>query len=126
MFNVEHGGTVRADACGNVKWRLPLGPHHSIDRAANGSFWISNLSLSPHTSSPAFPDGHPGLDALAYPDRMAHASEDGKLLGNLNVLDIMYGSDLQRYISKAYLSANVGSLTALVPSSAGPDPSEQR
>lgn len=30
-------------------------------------------------------------------------SEDGKILGNLNVLDILHANDLQRYVSRAYL-----------------------
>lgn len=31
-------------------------------------------------------------------------SEDGKILGNLNVLDILHANDLQRYVSRAYPS----------------------
>lgn len=119
VFNVEHGGTVRADACGNVKWRLPVGTHHSVDRAADGSFWISDLTLSPRTSSPEFPNGYPGLDDPAYLDRLAHVSKDGKMMENLNVLDLLFTNDLQRHISRAYLSADVESPTAVVP---GPDP----
>ena len=119
LFNVEHGGTVRADACGRVQWRLPIGTHHSIDRAADGSFWISDITLAPQATSDEFPDGYPGLDEPAYIDRITRVSAEGEILDRINVLDVLYANGLQRHVSKAFISADVESPTAKVP---GPDP----
>ncbi|MCS3753515.1 hypothetical protein GGP79_001460 [Salinibacter ruber] len=118
LFNVEHGGTARVDACGNVKWRLPIGTHHSIDRAADGSFWVSDLTQSLRRTSSAYPDGYPGLEA-AYFDRLTRISPEGQVLQTIGVLDILYGSDLARYVSKAYISGQQESPESDLP---GTDP----
>lgn len=119
LFNVEHGGTARVDACGRVKWRLPAATHHSIARAADGSFWVSDLSAAPLSSSDTFPDGYPGLDAPIYVDHVTHVSAGGEVLKRINVLDLLYKNGLQRYISKAFIAADVESPAAEVP---GEDP----
>ena len=119
LFNVEHGGTARVDACGRVKWRLPIDTHHSIARAGDGSFWISDITPAPRSTSDAFPNGHPGLDVPVYHDQLAHVSADGELLRTINVLDVLYSNDLARYISQAYISGARASPTAILP---GEDP----
>ncbi len=119
LFNVEHGGTVRVDACGRVRWRLPAGTHHSIERAEDGSFWISDVSPKPRTTSDRFPKGYPGLSDSVYVDQIAHVSATGRLLSVINVLDLLYANDLERYLSKAYIAAMPASPMAELP---GPDP----
>ena len=118
LFNVEHGGTARVDACGNVKWRLPIGTHHSIDRAADGSFWVSDITQSPRRTDRAVSGGGPGLET-AYLDRLTRVSADGEVLRTLNVLGVLYTNDLARYISKSFVSGRVESPTANLP---GADP----
>jgi hypothetical protein len=102
VFNSSYIGAVRIDACSNVVWRLPKGNHHSVDRAEDGSFWIGGTSDRLRTSSEQFPDGFPGLDDPLWLHQLHHVSADGELLRRINVLDILYQNDLQRYIAKAY------------------------
>ena len=118
LFNVEHGGTARVDACGNVEWRLPIGTHHSIDRAADGSFWISDITQSPRRADTVVPGDNSGLET-AYLDRLTHVSPDGQVLRTINVLKVLYANDLARYISKSFIAGRVEASAARLP---GTDP----
>lgn len=94
VFNVEPRGTVRTDDCRRLQWRTPLGTHHPVAQAGDGSFWVSDISLSPQASIENFPEGYLELDEPTYLDRLAHLSEEGELLNNINVLDILYANEL--------------------------------
>jgi len=102
VVNVEYQGTVRLDACGTVQWRLPEASHHSIERADDGSFWISGHSSEPRLDTPNYPDGPPGLDEPVWQDRILHVTEEGEIRDRINVLDLLYANDLERYIARAH------------------------
>jgi len=102
LVNVDYVGTVRLDACGNVRWRLPEGTHHSIERAADGSFWVPGTSQTPRARTEQFPEGFPGLKGKVWLDQLVHVSADGRVLDEINVLDLLYENDLEHYIVKAY------------------------
>jgi hypothetical protein len=102
VFNSQYIGTVRMNACSEVLWHLPKGGHHSVERAEDGSFWVSGTSDELRTSSEQHPNGFPGLDDPLWFHQIHHVSADGELLERINVLDILYQNDLQRYIAKAY------------------------
>ena len=40
LFNFEYRGMVKLDRCGEVQWTLRELTHHSIDIAADGSYWV--------------------------------------------------------------------------------------
>lgn len=101
VFNIEYVGTVRADACGNVKWTLTEGNHHSVDRGEDGSFWIPGVSSKPSNVTNRYPDGIPGLGPV-WLDRILHVSEGGEILDEMNILDILYANDLERYLVQEY------------------------
>jgi hypothetical protein len=100
LLNIEYAGTVRMDACGTVEWTLSVGNHHSIEQAADGTFWISGLADGRRQGSERYPNGYPGLD-LVFVDQLLHVSPDGTILDTLNVLDLLYDNDLQRHFIKA-------------------------
>lgn len=102
LFNVDYVGTVRIDACGEIRWRLPRGTHHSVARAEDGTFWISGTSAEPRTTTDQYPDGFPGLDAPVWLDQILHVSEEGEVLDKMNVLDLLYANDLERRLVQAY------------------------
>lgn len=88
-------GTARLDACGRLQWKLRHGGHHSIDRADDGSFWISGYERDVPT------DAYPGLDGtLALVNTLTHVSEDGEIIEEFNVLDVVYENGLDRLIAK--------------------------
>lgn len=99
---LEYIGAVRLDACGNVRWRLQEGAHHYLSRAGDGSFWMPGVSSSPQTTIPQHPDGIDGIDKPIWIDQVLHISSDGTVLDRVNVIDLLYKNDLERYIVKAY------------------------
>lgn len=101
VVNLDYVGTVRLDACGEVVWRMPLGNHHSVARAEDGSFWIPAVTGPGPAASPGRPDGLPGLEGPIFQDRILHVSGDGELLEEFNVLDLLYDNGLARQIRKA-------------------------
>lgn len=102
VVNVEYQGTVRLDPCGEVLWTLSEPTHHSLERAEDGSLWISGHSEQPQSKSELYPDGFPGLDEPVWLDQILHVSADGSVLSRTNVLDILYQNGLERYIAKAH------------------------
>ena len=100
MVNVEYGGTVRLDACGEIEWTLPAGSHHSIERADDGTFWIPGVSRDTRRGTRARPDSVPGLSDV-YLDRLLRVSPEGEVLDSVNVLDLLYDNDLERYIVRS-------------------------
>lgn len=105
LVNVDYVGTVRLDACGEVQWRLSAGTHHSIARAHDGTFWIPGTSRTPRSKSDRHPQGFPGLQEPVWQDLILHVSGDGSVIETIHVLDLLYKNNLQRYVSKAYISA---------------------
>lgn len=100
VVNVEYAGTARLDACGDVEWTVSEGNHHSIARAADGSFWIPGVSDRREPVSESFPDGYPGLDGTIFHSLILRVSPDGELLRTIPVLDLLYENDLERFIPK--------------------------
>lgn len=100
LVNLEYVGTVRMDACGRIRWRLPGGGHHAIHRAEDGSFWIPGVTPEPRSESPGHPDGLPGFDRPVYQDQLVRVSPDGEVLDVINLLDVLYANDLYLYLGK--------------------------
>lgn len=101
LLNVDYVGSVRMDACGEILWRVQAGNHHSVARAADGSFWIPGVTREPRGTSPAHPEGFPGLREAVYQDQLLRISGEGEVLEKINVLDVLYANDLERHIVKA-------------------------
>lgn len=100
VFNLSYVGTAHLDACGRARWTLPAGSHHSVERAEDGSLWVSGGAWSESGGSATGADGLPGLGSPLYHDRVVHVSEDGELLEEIDVLTLIYTHGLERYISK--------------------------
>ena len=89
VVNIAYAGTVRADACGNVLWKLDSGSHHSIIRDDDGSFWISANDPTP-TSHPVWEIAGPGR---VYHDKILHVSGDGRILQEIGILDVLAAAE---------------------------------
>jgi hypothetical protein len=101
LVNLEYIGAARLGACGDVRWTMAEGNHHSIARADDGSFWMPGVSRTPQAGSERYPDGYPGLGGRKFwLDRILQVSADGTLLKDINVLDVLYENDLEHYISR--------------------------
>lgn len=98
LFNLTYLATVRMDACGEIQWRLPTGGHHAIERADDGTFWVAGTRAETTKKTPDYPDGLPGFDQPVYQERLLNISPQGRVLSSINVLDLLYHNDLQRYV----------------------------
>jgi len=102
LINLEYVGLVRLTACGAARWTLAEGNHHSIDRADDGSFWVPGVSATPQSQTTHYPEGVPGLRGKnVWVDRILHVSEDGDILEEIGVLDLLYENDLDHYLPKS-------------------------
>jgi len=101
LVNLEYIGTARLGACGDVRWTMAEGNHHSIARADDDTFWVSGVSRTPQAGSEMYPDGYPGLGGKKFwLDRVLQVSADGTLMTDINVLDVLYENELEHYISR--------------------------
>lgn len=98
LVNIEYLGTARLDACGRVEWTLAEGNHHSVARDADGSFWIPGLTHRTDPTGERYPDGLPGLVGTTYRDRILRVSEDGRVIEDIDVLEVLYANGLERHI----------------------------
>jgi len=95
VVNVEYVGTARLDACGNVRWRLPKRTHHSVERAADGSFWIP-AQMGDRTTD------YPGLDEPVLPEQILQVSAEGEVLKTIDLIDLLFENDLENYFFKRH------------------------
>lgn len=91
---------VRLNSCSEVEWTLTEANHHTIERTEEGSFWTPAVSDTRRTTTPAFPEGYPGLETSVWMDQLLHVSREGAVLNRINVLDILRHNGLERYIVK--------------------------
>ncbi len=102
VVNQRYVGMARLNSCGEVVWALDEGNHHSIARTEDGSFWTPAVDEAPRAGSERYPDGYPGLNGKpVWRERLLKISPEGEILRDINALDLIYESDLKRYIMKA-------------------------
>ena len=58
VFNFEHLGLVKLDACGNILWKLPYRTHHSVFVDDDGNYWVS-AQKNHYTKTAEFPLANP-------------------------------------------------------------------
>lgn len=95
LFTLENVGTVRLNSCREILWTQVEGNHHSIAQAEDGSFWIPG-SRSESAGK------YPGLKELGletvWLDRLLHVSEEGDILADISVMDLLYENNLGHII----------------------------
>jgi hypothetical protein len=102
LVNLEFMGLVRMGPCGDIKWKLGApAAHHSITPSPDGNFWVSTNVI--------WPDDQEGRSHLAeypllqpplYEDHATKVSPDGKVLQDINLIDVVYRNHLERAIRK--------------------------
>lgn len=102
LLVLNYIGLLRMDACGDVEWTLGEGIHHSIDQAEDGSFWVPATSAERRAKTERYPNGFPGVDTPVWMDRLLQVSDEGDVLNDINVLEVLYDNGLERYVRKAY------------------------
>jgi len=89
VFNFEHLAMQRLDACGHVKWRLPVRTHHSIFKDEQGNFWVPGLDLRFQP-----PKGMPFYRGAYDEPSVLKISPEGQVLERWSLFDILQKSGL--------------------------------
>lgn len=104
LVNLSYLGIARIDACGNVRWRQSARSyHHSIARSERGGFWVPGVIRDLPAESPAYPEGYPGLEGPIHHDLIVKLSEDGDIIREIRILDVLFDNGLERFIPHARL-----------------------
>ena len=88
VFSFYMGGLVKIDRCGSVKWKLPMMTHHSVERSPRGSYWV------PATHYVAEESKYPPIKAPYKIDTIVEVSEEGAVLREVAILDILFKNDM--------------------------------
>lgn len=107
LFNIEYGGLVMMDACGQVKWKLGYKnrnyvTHHCLTRNEDGNFWVCGQVRWPqgNAEGEAYIKQFAGLGLPLYEDHLLEISTDGQILRDINLVKVLYENDLERYLVK--------------------------
>jgi hypothetical protein len=102
LLNIEYFGMARLDACGNVKWTLDQpATHHSIARSADGNFWVPGTVTVPDDEmGRSYFERFQILSPPAFVDHILKVSPDGKVLRDVDLLDLLYRNGLERQLAK--------------------------
>jgi len=89
LFNFEGNGLAKLDRCGATQWTLPKMTHHAVARSRAGGFWVPSLRVIEDVSR--FPELTPPYEE----DFVLHVSQDGRVLKEISVLELLYENDLR-------------------------------
>lgn len=89
LFNFTYKGSVKLDRCGQTQWTLNRMTHHSVSRASDGTFWIPSARYVQTNSR--LPKLHPPY----VEDMILKVSEDGEVLTEISVPEILFRNNLQ-------------------------------
>lgn len=82
------GGLVKMDRCGSVIWKVPVMAHHSVERTPRGSYWTPARHYVGEESK------HPPIEVPYEIDTILEVSEEGKILREIAILDILIENDM--------------------------------
>ena len=94
VFNFDQHGLVRIDACSNVMWAVNRMTHHSVSRAADGSFWVPARVYQKHVL-----ERLPLIRAPFFEDQLIQVSADGNVLREISLLELLNKNDLHGIVS---------------------------
>lgn len=92
IFNFNGHGIVKLDWCSNVLWKAPLLTHHNIFIDENGNIWTAGKKRS---KSRNFKTQYPKNLEIKNPDVILQLSPQGKLLKEIDLLEVITNSDLK-------------------------------
>jgi hypothetical protein len=88
VFNFEGMGLVKLDRCGSVQWTLPRMTHHSVERSADGAFWVSGMRYV--TDKTVLPPIRPPF----HEDTILKVSKHGKVLEEISLAGLLLKNKL--------------------------------
>lgn len=101
IFNYEYCGTVKLDQCGRVVWSISRQTHHSLVPAEAGGYWLLGrnrwrASEQPGRFPPVFT---PGRDQIMLEDTILRVSEEGEILDEISIPELMRENGLEALLT---------------------------
>lgn len=101
LFSIDFLGTVRMDAAGNIKWRLPRRTHHAIFRDHTGNFWACALRYHNNEDN-----RFPLVKVPGAEDYILQFTPEGKILREISILGLLYEHHLENLMFKSGYTNN--------------------
>jgi hypothetical protein len=95
VFNLENGGLVKLDRCGNIVWTLISSSHHSVELSEKGGFWVPGRNF--YTSEQVSPA--PPFPTPLEEDTILRVSDDGSLISTTSVPGLFYENGLESLLT---------------------------
>ena len=100
VFSFEYGGMTKLAACGETIWTLHTATHHSVERAAEGGYWVPGRRFYRDNVREAFPPFTERARGEGFrEDMILRVSEDGEILEEVSAVDILYDSGLEAVLT---------------------------
>lgn len=109
VFNYEYAGTVKLDRCGATEWTLEHPTHHSIERAADGGYWIPGRAYIPNEARDAYPPfTWARTNGSIADDLILRVSEEGQIIGSKSITEMLYENGLEALMTATGYSFSSG------------------
>ena len=96
LFNIEYGGLIRMNSCGEVMWTLDYATHHSVTPDEQGNFWVSGYKSVKKGDKRV--EEFPELVVPFGEETMLQVSPEGEILNEISVLDALYNSEYKHLL----------------------------
>jgi hypothetical protein len=100
VFSFEYGGLTKMSACGEPIWTLHTASHHSVERAAEGGYWVPGRIFHRDNIPEAFPPFTERARNDGFrEDLILRISEDGEILEQISAVGILIEGGLEAVLT---------------------------
>jgi hypothetical protein len=98
VFVFEYHGLVKLDRCGKLEWKVAEATHHSVERAEAGGYWVPGRKYVLDERAMRFPP----FKAPYSEDTILRISENGAVLEEMSVVELIYRSDMEAWLTAGH------------------------
>jgi hypothetical protein len=102
VFVFEYQGLVKLDRCGELEWTVAEPAHHSVERAEAGGYWVPGRNYVLEEATARFPP----FSVPYFEDTILRISEDGEVLEEMSLVELLYRSGKEALLTAGYGSAD--------------------
>lgn len=100
VFSFEYGGLTKMSACAETIWTLHTASHHSVERAAEGGYWVPGRIFHRDNIPEAFPPFTERARNEGFrEDLILRVSEEGEILEQVSAVSILIDGGLESVLT---------------------------
>jgi hypothetical protein len=104
VFSMDHIGLFKLNRCGDLMWSVDEPTHHSVERNADASFWVSSANkIDPRAGSE-----HELFRPPYAADTLLHVSSTGEVLEEISLIEVFVNSNMMGLLT---LTGSIGPTT---------------